>query len=442
MRLQALLLPAIVLVGLQMAAGAVGKDSLGPDGEFRRTVTVNAGEEHVFCVTNLSKGTAVESLSVSADYSWWEGGTNRTGTLTLTEKTTTYDADNLITGFFALLTATDWESVPRVEETGKLTFSCRVSGHYDSKTANNNKFTFSHSAGREGYPKELPHGMSESDPIVLGPSTERRSASCDGSSRYCRGECYFSASLSAGHKYMFGLEGTNDLSMTMYPKGGTNDLFATADCYTNWTDCVKAYVVVPDLNGTYVIRVGCGTNKVTVCHAAIPFRKPAQHPHGEISTVSPVTFVPGYLNDPESGAFDNVIDQELFAFSNYNKGDCLQFSAAFTDRAETTTNLLMRLYDSSGKVLGESRWRGNCATGRVVWAATSAGNSSSPLYVGVCQDLAEGVVTNLAVVANVGSPSVVMVTLDDAAHTVAYSVDNGVLYATLGPKSGMMVIVR
>ena len=31
MRLQALLLPAIVLVGLQMAAGAVGKDSLGPE---------------------------------------------------------------------------------------------------------------------------------------------------------------------------------------------------------------------------------------------------------------------------------------------------------------------------------------------------------------------------------------------------------------------------
>lgn len=30
----------------------------------------------------------------------------------------------------------------------------------------------------------------------------------------------------------------------------------------------------------------------------------------------------------------------------------------------------------------------------------------------------------------------------DKAHTVAYSVEDGVLYATLGPKSGMMVIVR
>ena len=394
MRLRVLPSFIFTLAGLWMTADAGGKDSLGPDGEFRRSVTVNSGEEHVFSVTDLSKNTAVESLSVSAEYSWWEGGTNRTGTLTLTEKTTTYNADNLITGFFALLTATDWESVPRVEETGKLTFSCRVSGHYDSKTANNNKFTFSHSAGREGYPKELPHGMSESDPIVLRPSTEPRSASCDGSSRYCRGDGYFSANLSAGHKYMFGLEGSNDLPMTMYRKGETNDLFAAADSYTNWTDCVKARAFVPGTDGTYVIWVGCGTNLVSVRHATMPFRKPAQHPHGEISTVSPVTFVPGHLNDPGSGAFDNVIDQELFTFSNYNKGDCLQFSAAFTNMTGATTNLLMRLYDSSGKVLGENRWKGNCETGRVVWAATSAGSSSKPLYVGVCQDLADGETTN------------------------------------------------
>lgn len=394
MRFRALLLFVLAMAGLQMTVGAVGKDSLGQDGEFRRSVTVDYGEEHVFCVTDLSRETAVESLSVSADYSWWEGGTNRTGTLTLTEKTTTYDADNLITGFFALLTATGWESVPRVEETGKLTFSCRVSGHYDSKTAKNNKFTFSHSAGREGYPKELPHGMSESDPVVLRPSTEPRSASCDGSSRYCRGNSYFSADLSAGHKYMFGLEGSDDLPVTMYRKGETDDLFATADCYTNWTGCVKARAFVPEANGTYVIWVGCGTNLVAVRHATMPFRKPAQHPHGEISTVSPVTFVPGYLNDPESGAFDNVIDQELFALSNYNKGDCLQFSAASTNLTGTTTNLLMRLYDSSGKVLGESRWKGTHETGRVVWAATSAGSASKPLYVGVCQDLANGETTN------------------------------------------------
>ena len=394
MRLCASLSFAFALVGLQTTVGAAGNDSLGPDGEFRRSVVVNYGEEHVFCVTNLSKSTAVESLSVSAEYSWWEGGTNRTGTLTLTEKTTTYDADNLITGFFALLTDMDWESVPRVEETGKLTFSCRVSGHYDSKTSNNNKFTFGHSAGRGGYPKELPHGMSEGDPIVLRPSTESRSASCDGSSRYCRGDSYFSANLSAEHKYMFGLEGTNDLPMVMYRKGETNDLFATADSYTNWTDCVKARAFVPEQDGTYVIWVGCGTNLVAVRHATMPFRKPAQHPHGEISTVSPAIFVPGYLNDPESGAFDNVIDQELFAFSNYNKGDCLQFSAAFTDMTRAITNLLMRLYDSSGKALGENRWAGGGEIGRVVWAATSAGSSSKPLYIGVCQDLAKGEQTN------------------------------------------------
>ena len=393
MLFRALLAFAFALVGLRMAAFAVGKDSLGPNGEFRRSVTVNYGEEHAFCVTNLSKSTAVEALSVSADYGWWDGSTNRTGTLTLTERTTTYDGDNLITGFFALLTATDWESVPRAEETARLTFSCRVSGNYDSKTANN-KFTFTHSAGREGYPKELPHGMSEDDPIVLRPSTERQSVSCDGSSRYCRGDSYFSADLSAGHKYMFGLEGSNDLPMTMCRKGETNDLFATADCYTNWTECVKARAFVSETDGTYVIWVGCGTNLVTVRHATMPFRKPAQHPHGEISTVSPVTFVPGYLNDPRSGAFDNVIDQELFAFSNYNRGDCLQFSAAFTNMTGVTTNLLLRLYDSSGKVLGENRWKGNCETGRVVWAATSAGSTSKPLYVGVCQDLADGETTN------------------------------------------------
>ena len=392
MRLRALPSFIIALAGLQMTAGAAGKDSLGPDGEFRRSVTVDYGEEHVFCVADLSTCTAVESLSVSADYSWWEGGTNRTGTLVLTEKTTTYDAGNLIIGFSALLTATDWESVPRVEETGKLTFSCRVMGRYDTKTAKNNRFTFGHSAGRGGYPKELPHGMSESDPIVLSPSTERRSASCDGSSRYCRGDGYFTANLSAGHKYMFGLEGSNDLPMTMYRKGETNDLFVTADCYTDvWTDCVKAYAVVPETNGTYVIRVGCGTNKVTVCCAAMPFRKPAQHPHGEISTVNPAIFVPGYLNDPESGAFDDVIDQALFAFSNYNKGDCFNFRASCTNADEMTTNLLLRLYNSTGTVLGESRRTENGRfSGLISWAATSAGSTSSPIYVGVCQELAEG----------------------------------------------------
>ena len=379
----------LFLSALQVAA--VGEDSLSKNGDFHRSVTVDYGQEHTFWVTDLTNTTAVTDLSVTAEYSWREGGTNRVGRLELQEKTKTYGDGNETTGFYVLLTATDWGLVPRVEDLDKLTFDCMVSGNYDSVVKENNKFTFDHCAGREFYPKELPHGMSEDDPVVLGPSTVRQSASCDGSSRYCRGECYFSADLSAGHKYMFGLEGPDDRPMSMYLKGETNDLFAAADCYTNWTDCVKARALVPEQDGTYVVRVGCGTNRVSVCYAVLPFRSPAKHPHGEISTVRPATFDPGYLNDPASGAFDNVIDQELFAFSNYNKGDCLCFRASCTNAAETTTNLLLRLYNSKGAVLGESRRVENGRfDGRISWAATSAGSSSSPLYVGVCQEVAEG----------------------------------------------------
>ena len=45
--------------------------------------------------------------------------------------------------------------------------------------------------------------------------------------------------------------------------------------------------------------------------------------------------------------------------------------------AGATTNLLMRLYDSSGKVLGESRRvEDGRFSGRISWTATFAGSSS------------------------------------------------------------------
>ncbi|MDO5317101.1 MAG: Calx-beta domain-containing protein [bacterium] len=94
------------------------------------------------------------------------------------------------------------------------------------------------------------------------------------------------------------------------------------------------------------------------------------------------TFIAGalsVLDNTTNGVYDAIIDASLFRFTAV-KGDRLL--------AETTgaaTNLLMRLYDAKGNVLGENRGDGQTSNVRGAFTVPADG----VYFVGVCQYLAD-----------------------------------------------------
>ena len=385
--------------------------SLGSDGKYVHTGPFARDDmPQTVWITGFSASSEFSGLSIEATYTTTnaEGKTVKE-TLIPARSTQTYGNDGRITGFYVLLTADDWRNVP--EKTATLSFTCTVSGRYDAANPDNNKFTLGNAKGRDRYPEKVPRGASESVPYCISPDSPG-TARCDSFGDDFHGVFYLCADLDAGRRYMFGIKDA-DYPVTMHLKGSTNDLFAVAASYTNvWTDCTDARVIEPQVSGTYFFEVRSGEGQFRFKYAAMPDRLPEKHPHGTVSAERPVTnAVPGYLNDPESGCFDQVIDQCLYALDGCSVGGTYVF---WTEGADT--NLLMRIYDECGNVLAENRRA--AADGfdvRIAWtvkgakasatSATSCGGTTScggvpssscastggcPLYVGVCQDLAEG----------------------------------------------------
>ena len=104
-----------------------------------------------------------------------------------------------------------------------------------------------------------------------------------------------------------------------------------------------------------------------------------KHKATALSLKKPVEFKPGYLNKPNSGYFDMIVDQQLFSLSaKKGKNYVVETSGARAD-----VPIIAYLYDSKGNILKTNRSKGSYSHDvRVVFTPSKA----AKYYIGVCED--------------------------------------------------------
>lgn len=393
----------VLTIAAVVGAPLVGDaSSLNKDGEWTTKVTVKRGNAHTFWVDGLSPDTSVMSIDVEGTFKYKdEDGDVDEDAVYASESTDVQDESGNTTAIYILLTPDDWDvdNAP-----SSIDFTVTVSGFYDESVAANNKFSFHHSSGDADYPDDYEQGGSEpavptgSDAdhaesfLPKETSTPASAGTCGTVSKTLLaeyGNVYYlrsSSKLAAGRKYMFGLVNSGNTQMKLTVKGGSVDLFEKAKPFTNvWTDCSAAYEFIPDAEDIYYIELsGEGANAFNFRHAVYPVRKPEEHSPAQLTAnVASEEFLPGYLNNPKSGAYDGIIDDKLFKFTIPEKGDSCFFS---TDGADSP--LMMRLYDKNGTVKAENTTLGGGDSD--VGLAWTASAKNEVVYVGVCQQLDDG----------------------------------------------------
>ena len=199
------------------------------------------------------------------------------------------------------------------------------------------------------------------------------------------GEYYFRAKLTEGRLYRFGSTGGS--SSTAF----SVNIEAEEDDFTRYEDPEYAdatydsgFYVTPTSTGNYLIVVsGSGENENAsfgLVYQLIDARAIASHPSAAVSVGSSAEFTAGYKSNTfKNQAYDEIIDESLFSVSAV-KG---QRFVAYTTGAKT--NLLMRIYDKSGKTLLENAGDGYGMDVKCAFEAPENGLC----YIGVCQNIAD-----------------------------------------------------
>lgn len=366
---------------------------------WTKKVKVSRGSAHTFWITGLTADTAITSLEVSCDYTYKEDGEVYEDSVFASESC---EIENSSGGWdkYVLLTAEDWEWVPSTKSS--LEFTVRVDGWGDEGFSTADlSFTFGHADGESSYPGEqepiyvAPEGSHDRPKninfkdLAAGQAVDVNATMVDCEVAEDSDGTYYlkTSSLVEGHRYFFGIDGGSDLRI-FTAKGDevTVDGGALKEYY-GWANCSEAYsfVVPAGGKGAYTITVSCEAGDVfTFYHAAQPALTPDKHAFVDLAVgTESEEFSPGYMNDPYGSAYDEVIDDRLFRVIGYKKGDDIVFR---TEGA--AADLMMRLYDSKGVVLAESKRMGDDSQEvQVVWTATANYAASSAVYLGVCQQL-------------------------------------------------------
>lgn len=383
-----------------LAAEVSGQLKAGDDNSWTTKVSVKRGEEHTFWVKPDTGDTGVSWLSVEGSYTYTEDGERYEESIWPSESSDVQNTSGS-SDYYVLLTAEDWEWVPSRITT--VSFKVTVEGFYDEDNKANNKFKFGHESGRANFPREpepievIPEGSTFARPksVTMKELAAGQSVAGNASKVTClpdaeAGGTYYikTSSLTAGHRYFFGVEGADDIAILT--SGGTDVSEECVKPYDGWARCDAAYsFVVPEGGtGAYVLAIACSPgNEFSFYHVAQQYRAPDKHDFTDLPVgTASEPFEPGYLNDPDTGAYDPTIDQKLFRVTGYKKGDCILFG---TDGADS--GLLMRLYDAKGNILAENTRGGDSVSDvTVAWTATAAYSASAAVYLGVCQQLEEG----------------------------------------------------
>ena len=227
--------------------------------------------------------------------------------------------------------------------------------------------------------EQVQYGLEENPaPLSVGVNQSSKSGTLIG------GQYYFSASLTAGKKYSFWTTGGNDDSPLKLDVDGDSE----AEIDTPETRPMsgldgnnEGLIVVPVKTGKHIIVVdGYGNGKFSLNYGETPARTPVNHPSVALATPAihnsvSATFNPGHRNDPNSGFFDQVIDQQLFNV-NLKKDTFYAFSAV----GDGQTKLTMELYEANSFV---SVLKTTAVDPMLVYKPAK----DAVYYVGVCEAL-------------------------------------------------------
>lgn len=226
----------------------------------------------------------------------------------------------------------------------------------------------------------IPAGIEENPSSLSVPATGTGTRS----GRLVDGAYWFVATLTEGKKYTFWTSGgTDDASLDLSISGDTDVDEPDLKSMTSLDDNNTGWIVVPVKTGKHFIVVeGDGNGQFTLNYGAVSARTPADHRAETLNTPAqkgaPVTagFALGHRNDPNSGFFDQVIDQQLFKV-NLTKDSVYVFSAT-NDKSVPMT---MEIYDRSGKVL--------LSTTAADPLLSFVPAASADYWVGACEALAD-----------------------------------------------------
>ena len=226
----------------------------------------------------------------------------------------------------------------------------------------------------------LPQGL-QSNPRPLTPSMTDKT---DGPYNLIDGQYFYSVTVKAGRKYLFATANGTESSPLLI---SSLDASGTVKPYASWATANNAsvsFVPFADTKAELVVA-SAGTDDASLTapfalrHQLLKNRTLAEHDSTAVAVGDTVTVKPGYKNAPNTGAYDEIIDECLYSL-NLAKGQriVVQTSGAATD-------LLLRIYDKNGNVVkeGELFAEGNDFDLRCAYEAAAAG----AIYVGLCEKL-------------------------------------------------------
>jgi len=226
---------------------------------------------------------------------------------------------------------------------------------------------------------QVPQGTT-SNPTVITMKTAVQTNTLD----FIASEYYVSVKLEANRRYYVGVTGGKEsaqLSFNGLPK-------LAIESYLPWyEEYGDAKVFVTDEAMTCKFKV-TGANAelepvtpgggVKLFYRVDEVRTLAQHDKTPVTVGATVVCTPGYENAPATGAFDDIIDEQLYSFKAV-KGKSYRIETSGAEEC-----LKMALYDSKGKVIASNTSKGlGSFDVRVTLESAAAGT----YYVGVCEDL-------------------------------------------------------
>ena len=217
----------------------------------------------------------------------------------------------------------------------------------------------------------IPQGV-EQNPLVLKPREVEQATpklSFLGQSYFCE------LAMKAGSRYHFKTSGgslDNELYVTTSAGGIMHHLTATAGN--------DNFSFAPYEDGTYKVWIessqGNGAT-ASLAYRVDASRKISEHPATALVADKAVTCRPGHLNARNTGAYDAIIDEQLYKFSAAKDVNYL----VFTEGA--ATDLALRIYDAKGNILVSNKGDGKAYDVRGAIPADKA----AVYYIGVCENL-------------------------------------------------------
>ena len=200
------------------------------------------------------------------------------------------------------------------------------------------------------------------------------------------GEYYFKTTLQAGRRYYFTTSGgTDEAPLSLDADARSNYLVLENTAAGVDSNNVAAVVYPSETDEFSIVVYGDGSGRFSLSYSADPAMPIGSHAATELTQANGYTAVitPGYTHDPSKDPYyDNIVDEVLCKASlEAGKNYIFETSGA-------TTNLVLTVYDSTGK-LDASKTNTGRGEGEFDVLAALSPSASGTFYFGVAQDIDE-----------------------------------------------------